>query len=90
MTRTIVSNTIDDLDDVSLAFSTLDSGDPCNVPLHNISARTTMGPAGGLTSTVSDLEKYHRTLLRSWNSQMHTSQVDPRVEHDSALFGEVS
>ena len=69
LARTIVDKHGGLPENSSLAFSTLDSGEPYNVPLSDISASGPMGDAGGLPSTANDLAKYCRVLVRSWHNQ---------------------
>ncbi|KAJ1670484.1 hypothetical protein EV182_008179, partial [Spiromyces aspiralis] len=55
MTRTIVTKDDGLPEDSSLAYSTLDNGQPYNIPLPGISGSGVLGSAGGLLSSGNDL-----------------------------------
>lgn len=90
MTRTVVTKDGGLPDNSSLAYSTLDDGKPYNVPLPGSSGSVAMGSAGGLLSSVNDLSKYCKALMRSWNSQTQGKMADCGIEHETAVFDEVS
>ncbi|CAI7622502.1 unnamed protein product [Penicillium glandicola] len=89
--RTLVSKDDPLPDNVSLAYSTLDNGEPYNVPLPGSSGSVAMGSAGGLLSTVDDLSTYYKALMRSWRkqSQANTPTQDAKSEK-GAIFGDAS
>ncbi|KAM5372484.1 hypothetical protein ACJZ2D_007522 [Fusarium nematophilum] len=83
MTRTIVTKDDGLPENSSLAYGTLDNRGPYEIPLPECSRSVAMGAAGGLLSTVNDLIKYYKALMRSWQSQARESP------DKSAVFGDV-
>ncbi|KAK3984501.1 beta-lactamase/transpeptidase-like protein [Cladorrhinum sp. PSN332] len=69
MSRTVTTKENGLPDDHTLAYSVLDNGEPYNVPLPASIASGPMGSAGGLSSTVNDLAKYYKALMRAWRIQ---------------------
>ncbi|KAL9093885.1 MAG: hypothetical protein Q9165_003808 [Trypethelium subeluteriae] len=89
MTRTITTKDGGLVGNLSLAYSTLDNGEPYNVPLPAISASTAMGSAGGLLSTANDLAKYYKALMRSWRSRTQAQKGVHGTENSRTLFDDV-
>ena len=90
MTHTIVTKESGLPDDSSLAYSTLDNGEPYKVPLPGISASVAMGSSGGLLSTANDLAKYYKALMRSCCAQAQLEKDFTRTEDKEAVFDDVS
>lgn len=89
MTRTIVTKDGGLVDNMSLAYSTLDSGDLYNIPLPGSSASVAMGSAGGLLSTVYDLEKYYKALMKSWRCKGQAHQDQSGAGSKKLVFHDV-
>ena len=90
MTRTLVTKDSGLPDDVSLAYSTLDTGEPYNVPLLGNSASVAMGAAGGLLSTANDLAKFYKTLMGSWRNLARGGKDSFESEGKKSVLGNVS
>lgn len=90
MNRTIVTKDGGLPNDTSLAYSTLDNGEPYNVPLPGSSASVAMGSAGGLLSTANDLAKYYKALMRSWRGQAQTQVEGCWPQDEKAVFNDVA
>ncbi|KAK0631412.1 beta-lactamase/transpeptidase-like protein [Immersiella caudata] len=86
MDRTFVTKDHGLPDNTSLAYSTLDNGEPYNVPLFSGSSKTLMGPAGGLLSTTNDLAKWCKELMSAWQVQAHGG----RCRKYEDVFGDIS
>ena len=90
MTRTMVTKDGALPENLSLAYSTLDNGEPYNVPLPGSSASVAMGSAGGLLSTANDLAKYYKALMKSWRDQAQTEKGGLGTEDKKPVFDDVS
>jgi len=90
MTRTVVTHEGGLLENTSKAYSTLDNGEPYNVPLPGSTAAVAMGSAGGLMSSTNDLSKYYKALMSSWRIKAQSGKASLDVEEKKPVFDDVS
>ncbi|KAH6850484.1 beta-lactamase/transpeptidase-like protein [Chaetomium sp. MPI-CAGE-AT-0009] len=89
MSRTIATKDNGLPGNSSLAYSTLDSGEPYHVPLPGSSASVALGSAGGLLSSVNDLSKYYKALMRAWSRQVRGEEAPRKNQDEKAVFGDI-
>lgn len=90
MARTIVTKDSGLPENSSLAYSTLDNGEPYNVPLPGSSGSAAMGSAGGLLSSVDDLSKYYKALMAAWSIQTRVEKGRRMSRDKEAVFSDIS